>query len=629
MKKVLILSFIILVSCDLNFSGDDRYMWMENNDEQLAQWLQKQDTKYLNYKEKYKDTSPFFRKKGEEDQTDSLELSQKTRIGNYAFYEAKEGIYYEQDQATGNPDLFLSSEKLQFEPKLLETNFSKYLIIKGSRFLNDEVVVQIWDIDTKKLIKDFVVYDFPQAQATSKSLYFIEADKKDNSSLKQFNFASQSTEVIDLKSKFSLEIINSSHFITQLKNEFYVYTDQTENGPLKTIEFENELTFIGSRNNTLFFYDNQVDFTVFYSYDLESDHLQEVFKMNKQISIGKCLFNNGFIYFTFIENGKSNLFSLDIDTHRCKSVFKDELASLYINTYSENSIKVGYTSFPIPSISYELKDGQSLNKITEHLKPEFSNFKTEQKWVKNQRDSIPMIFYYKDSLLNTNSPLLLHVYGGFNQSVMPAYSEHINLFVQNGGVYAIAGVRGGGENGLSWHTSAILENKKNSFIDFGKCLDFISEQNISSPEQIGIYGFSNGGLIINDAILNHSEKFKVGVSIFGLSDMVNFDKYDQPKWYNEFGHPKNRTIKKYLKTYSPLHHLKKIPNQNLEILLITGDKDDRVSPFNSYKFVHGLEEFGNEAYLKVFKDIGHHFKDEKLDQLYDEAYSFMLYHISK
>lgn len=629
MKKVLILSFIILVSCDLNFSGDDRYMWMENNDEQLAQWLQKQDTKYLNYKEKYKDTSPFFRKKGEEDQTDSLELSQKTRIGNYAFYEAKEGIYYEQDQATGNPDLFLSSEKLQFEPKLLETNFSKYLIIKGSRFLNDEVVVQIWDIDTKKLIKDFVVYDFPQAQATSKSLYFIEADKKDNSSLKQFNFASQSTEVIDLKSKFSLEIINSSHFITQLKNEFYVYTDQTENGPLKTFEFENELTFIGSRNNTLFFYDNQVDFTAFYSYDLESDHLQEVFKMNKQISIGKCLLNNGFIYFTFIENGKSNLFSLDIDTHRCKSVFKDELASLFINTYSENSIKVDYTSFPIPSISYELKDGQSLNKITEHLKPEFSNFKTEQKWVKNQSDSIPMIFYYKDSLLNTNSPLLLHVYGGFNQSVMPAYSEHINLFVQNGGVYAIAGVRGGGENGLSWHTSAILENKKNSFIDFGKCLDFISEQNISSPEQIGIYGFSNGGLIINDAILNHSEKFKVGVSIFGLSDMVNFDKYDQPKWYNEFGHPKNRTIKKYLKTYSPLHHLKKIPNQNLEILLITGDKDDRVSPFNSYKFVYGLEEFGNEAYLKVFKDIGHHFKDEKLDQLYDEAYSFMLYHISK
>ncbi|GGE35532.1 prolyl oligopeptidase family serine peptidase [Psychroflexus planctonicus] len=627
MKKLLILSFIFLVSCSLNFSSDDRYMWMENDDKQLAAWLQKQDENYIKFKSNYEDTSLFFKKQNEEVKSDSLVLNLKTTIGNYFFYEAQDGIYYQHDEETEKPTLFLSSDALQFEPKLLETNFSNYLIIKGSRFLNDEVALQVWDIENKQLIADFIIYDFPKAQATSKFLYFFEADDEGKTVLKKFDFEKQTIDLLDLKSKFSLQVINSSSLITQLKNEFYLYTDQTEKDEPKTIDFENEFDFFGASDETLFFYDNQMDFTAFYSYDLQNDKVKEIFKMDKKISIEKCILNNGFIYFSFIEKGKSNLFSFDIHNHNYKPIFRNELARIQFKKYTETSIKIDYTSFHIPNISYELKADSSLVKITENLTPELSNFKIEQKWVKNQSDSIPMIFYYKDSLLNSNSPLLLHVYGGFKQSVMPAYSEHINLFVQNGGVYAIAGVRGGGENGISWHTSATLENKKNSFADFGKCLDFISEHKISKPKKIGIYGFSNGGLIINDAILNHSEKFKVAVSIFGLSDMVNFDKYDQPKWYNEFGYPKNRSIKKYLKTYSPLHQLKKISNQNLEVLLITGDKDDRVSPFNSYKFVHGLQEFENEAYLKVFQDVGHHFKGEKLNQLYDEAYSFMLYNL--
>ncbi len=602
-------------------------MWMENEEEQLTEWLQKQDENYYKYKLNYEDTSPFFKMKKDEVKTDSLILKNKTHIGNHYFYETQDCIFYQHDEEIGQPTLFLISDSLQFKPKLIQTNFSNYLIVKGSRFLNDEVKLQVWDVKNKNKIAEFVAYNYPKPQATAQHLYFFESAKDGSTQLQKFNFKRKTTDVLDLESKYSLQVINAKSLITKLENKYFVYQDQIEIEEPQTIDFDNKVVFIGAKNTTLYFYDNQNEYTSFYSYDLKNDKVNEVFKMKKKMSLEKAILQHDFIYFSFIEKGRNNLFSLNIQSKLCKAIFENELASINFYEHTENSIAIDYTTFNLPQVSYELKTDHKLEETSASLKPELSKFKIEQKWIQNETDSIPIIFYYKDSLAKANAPLLVEVYGGFNSSVMPAYSSHINTFVKNGGIYAIAGVRGGGENGIEWHQSAILENKKNSFTDFEKCLDFISQEEISNPQQIAIYGFSNGGLIVNDAIINYSEKFDVAVNMFGLSDMLNFHKYNQPKWYNEFGHPKNRSIKKYLATYSPLHHLKKLPNNELDLLFITGDKDDRVSPFNSYKFVHGLQEYKNEAYLRVFKNVGHHFQGEKLEQLYNESFAFIYYNL--
>lgn len=115
--------------------------------------------------------------------------------------------------------------------------------------------------------------------------------------------------------------------------------------------------------------------------------------------------------------------------------------------------------------------------------------------------------------------------------------------------------------------------------------------------------------------------------MFGLSDMENYTSYDQPKWINEFGNPSNKNIRKYLKSYSPLQNIDKLENKNLKLLLITGDKDKRVSPLNSYKFAYALLDEENDVYLKVFKDVGHGFTGAKLQDLYNEVYSFIFYHL--
>lgn len=223
----------------------------------------------------------------------------------------------------------------------------------------------------------------------------------------------------------------------------------------------------------------------------------------------------------------------------------------------------------------------------------------------------------------------MYGYGGFGRSIMPKFSTYINSFIENGGIYAIAGIRGGGEMGINWHKQASKNRKRQSFDDFNASLDFVIKNRISSPEKIAIIGASNGGLLINHSILNYSNKFKVAISMKGLSDMINYPNYNNGKyWINEYGNPKDNSMYEYLKSYSPLHNLKIVDNPNLKVLVVTGDKDDRVSPIHSYKFTYGLQEKNNKnVYLKVIKGVGHKLSKKTENELNSEIYGFIFYNM--
>ncbi|GGE09265.1 hypothetical protein GCM10010831_08540 [Psychroflexus salis] len=596
---------------------------MEKDSEKLDVWLHHQDSIYKCLSDNYIQEKLLFKQKISHDKSDSLIFLNKKRVGAYYVYQTKDGIYYQKTDQIDQQKLFLSIDELKFYPKIVETNYSNYLIIKGSRFLNDNVTLQVWDLDKKVLITELQIYDRPQAQATSTHLYFLKNDKKTKKELKKFNFEDRYIKKANLKSKYSFKVIDSTSVLTKLKNEVYIYSEHFKQNKPEVIKLPGNLKYIGKNNTSMYFYNNLVNITSFYSYNIKKKEFHEIYQLNRKVNIEKCIYHKDIIYYSFIERGRNNLYSLNYKKQSCNPILSDELAKIEFEKHRDNSILVTYKSFKIPVKKYEFSPENDLTLKYKNINQDLVDFKTVQKWVKNDNDSIPLIFYYKNSLVNSFSPTIVNVYGGFNKSIQPSYSKYINSFVEKGGVFVIAGVRGGGENGINWHTSATLLNKKNSFYDFEKCLDYIIENKISTSDQIAIFGASNGGLIVNNAILKFSEKFSVAISMFGLADMLNYTKYNQPKWYNEFGNPQNEKVKEYLKSYSPLHNLKKIENENLKILFITGDKDLRVSPFNSYKFVNGLQEFGNQAYLKVFQNVGHNFENGKLDELYTETYSFI------
>lgn len=612
--------FIFIYSCTTT-NEKKTFLWLEKDNLKKEEWLRKKNEEYLNYKSKYTDIIKSINY-NKEPKLNTFYLKQ--RIGDYIFYINEKGIYY-REKSKKKFILFNSVKNLNFIPEFITTNFSKYLIIKGSKLSNDKCTVQIWDINDKKLISEFSTNNYPTVQATSNNLYFSSSDKNGNIIINRFGFINKKTTIVNFKSVYSYRVIDKSKILTNNNSTFYLNDDKKKIISSKKL-FTKKVEFIDYNGDSFFFFKNEEEKTTFYKFNKEHNKLKKIHVINKKMTLTKCILNDNNLYFSFIENGQNNVSQINISNFKEKCFFSNELATIQIDK-SLNDLIITYSSFQIPKRYYSIKKN-ILSILLENKNDKLNNYKTKQKWVHYKNDSIPIILYYKDSI-KKNSPLILYGYGGFKRTIMPDYSKFINFFIEHRGVYVIAGIRGGGEMGLNWHNMAIKNRKKQSFYDYNACLDYIIEKKISSPKKIAIMGSSNGGLLVNYSILEYSKKFNVAISMKGLSDMVNYNKYDFGKyWINEYGNPSKKDMKKYLKGYSPLHNLRTIDNQNLSVLFVTGNKDDRVSPIHTYKFTYGLQMTNNnDIYLNMIENVGHRLPKNRYSKLYSEIYAFIFYNL--
>jgi prolyl oligopeptidase len=208
-------------------------------------------------------------------------------------------------------------------------------------------------------------------------------------------------------------------------------------------------------------------------------------------------------------------------------------------------------------------------------------------------------------------PVLLYGYGGFNVPMRPAFSEQMAVFMERGGVYAEAVLRGGGEYGKAWHDAGRLANKQNVFDDFCACARHFIQTGWSRPGRVAIIGASNGGLLVGACITQHPELFGAAVAEVGVLDMLRFHKFTIGwAWTSDFGDPDDPEQYLWPRAYSPLHHV--VPGTKYPPTLITtGDHDDRVVPGHSLKFtaalqaaVAGLPDAG-PILLRVETSAGH------------------------
>ncbi|HEX2717458.1 MAG TPA: prolyl oligopeptidase family serine peptidase [Gemmatimonadaceae bacterium] len=204
---------------------------------------------------------------------------------------------------------------------------------------------------------------------------------------------------------------------------------------------------------------------------------------------------------------------------------------------------------------------------------------------------VPMFITHRKGLvLDGSNPTMLYAYGGFNISTLPGFSSHVPMWLEMGGVWATANLRGGGEYGEEWHQAGMFEKKQNVFDDFIAAAEYLIREKYTSPSKLAIQGGSNGGLLVGAMLTQRPDLFAAALPAVGVMDMLRFHKFTGGKfWTVEYGSADDSTAFKYLRAYSPLQNIK--PGTCYPATLVTtADHDDRVVPSHSFKFTAEMQK---------------------------------------
>ncbi|MDF2773259.1 MAG: prolyl oligopeptidase [Geminicoccaceae bacterium] len=269
-------------------------------------------------------------------------------------------------------------------------------------------------------------------------------------------------------------------------------------------------------------------------------------------------------------------------------------ASGLVGRFDRPELFYSFTSplFPATAFVYDPATNTSRPFNPPKLTFDTSRFETKRVFY-NSKDGtrVPMfITHRRDLEKNGNNPSMLYAYGGFAVSTRPGFRPDVIAWVEQGGVYAVANIRGGGEYGEEWHRAGQFEKKQNVFDDFIGAAEYLIREKYTSPAKLAINGGSNGGLLVGAVMTQRPELFGVAVPQVGVLDMLRYDAFTGgAAWVTEYGASSDTTAFRYLRAYSPLHNVKSgvcYP----ATLLTTADHDDRVVPSHSYKFAATLQK---------------------------------------
>jgi prolyl oligopeptidase len=465
--------------------------------------------------------------------------------------------------------------------------------------------------------KDELIFDTSKTEAsftffTSKNrLFIIESDKSEIAK----NYYSAPLNQFPLQLEKFLENESSDFkFLHYRNNRVYFSTPKYDWGEIRSMDINNKN-------------DEKVVVPQIYNNLLADEYFLEDYIICKY----KTLTKNYLIVYD-----KDGVFIKKIDLPNgtdCRFKFFDsETKDLYVTFFSRT----------IPNQNYKinLNTGEANPFFNDYLRPKetffpLNYFETKAVYYKSRDGKdVPITIVYKKGItLDGNNPTLLEAYGGFGTVSQPFYETSILYFLEKGGVYAFAEIRGGGEKGRKWHTDGKGIKKMNSFNDFIDAAEFLIREKYTSPNKLAISGSSHGGLVVGAAMVKRPDLFKVAIPVAGKYDMVKSDLFTNGKYHlDEYGDPNIKAEFDAILDYSPYHNIKEGINYPTT-LIIAGENDDRVTPFQSYKFaakLQGREAQKNPVYIKVLKNSGHSGKSQTYNghvESQAEFMSFLLYHL--
>jgi prolyl oligopeptidase len=324
---------------------------------------------------------------------------------------------------------------------------------------------------------------------------------------------------------------------------------------------------------------------------------------------------SGYIFANYMKDAISVVKQFDYNGKLVREVALPGIgtASGFGGKEKETELYYSFTNYTTPGTIYSFNPKTGASAVYDQPKIDFKNGDFESKQVfypSKDGTKVPMIITYKKGLkLNGKNPTILYGYGGFNISLTPAFSISNAVWLEMGGVYAVANMRGGGEYGKKWHDAGTKLQKQNVFDDFIAAAEYLIAQKYTSSDFLAIKGGSNGGLLVGATMTQRPDLMKVALPAVGVMDMLRYHTFTAGAgWAYDYGTAEDsKEMFDYLKAYSPVHNVKsgvKYP----ATLVTTSDHDDRVVPAHSFKFAAELQEKQagiNPVLIRIETNAGH------------------------
>ena len=323
----------------------------------------------------------------------------------------------------------------------------------------------------------------------------------------------------------------------------------------------------------------------------------------------------GYIFTEYMIDAISRVYQYNYDGKLIREINLPGLgsASGFSGENDQTELYFSFSNYytPMSRFKYNVNSGEYSKFWNPEIDFDSSNYESEQVFY-NSKDGtkVPMIITYKKgAVLDGKNPTILYGYGGFNISQTPGFRVTNAVWLEQGGIYAVPNIRGGGEYGRKWHNAGVQTKKQNVFDDFIAAAEYLIENNYTSSDFLALRGGSNGGLLVGAVMTQRPELMKVALPAVGVLDMLRYHKFTSGAgWAYDYGtSDQSLEMFEYLKSYSPVHNVKE--NTIYPATLITtGDHDDRVVPAHSFKFAAELQEKGlknNPLLIRIETNAGH------------------------
>jgi prolyl oligopeptidase len=651
---------------------EDSYRWMENeNDTELKKWIEDQSNltfEYLNgvsfknkiknrLKELYNYSKYFFSKS----------------VGGKIIFSSNNGlqnqnIYYIQENIQEKAEILIDPNTMSEDGTVSVTlntssKDNKYLSFLQSQSGSDWQELKVINLETKETLKDIIKwvkftyvswykdgffysrYDIPEKgkELSEKNedmkIYYHKLGEEQSKDKLIFqdkdNPLRYSTAFVTKDEKYLVLSVSEGTYGNEIRIK---KTDEESDFKIVFKGFSNEYNYIDSLNGDLIFLTDE-DAPNKKVIKLNPETLKVETLIEEKSNTLENVFSTGDKIFTvYLENVSSKVLQYNINGDYEREINLPALGTVYeINGEKDKeNIFFSFTSFTYPTTLFVFNKNNG--EINEFKKPELnfniSEFETKQIFCESKDGTkIPVFLTYKKGLkLNGENPALLYAYGGFNVTIPPAFNPSMIFFIENGGVYAQANIRGGAEYGESWHKNGMLLKKQNVFDDFIAAAEYLIDNGYTSKEKLAVHGRSNGGVLIGAVINQRPDLFKVAFPQVGVMDMLRYHKFTIGwGWIVEYGNPEEEIHFKNILKYSPLHNIEE--KEYPAVMVMTADHDDRVVPAHSYKYTAMLQEkntSNNPILIRIDTKAGHGAGKsiEKLIEEISDQFTFLFINVN-
>ena len=356
----------------------------------------------------------------------------------------------------------------------------------------------------------------------------------------------------------------------------------------------------------------------------QQDHWNELLPQDPSATLEDVTRVDGKLYANYLRNAHSEISVYQTGENGLTNEGKVELPGLGtvsgLRRTGEGKIGFSYASYNFPNATLELEPGQTKPtvKTQDQVPFDFENFDVKQEWFRSvDGTKVPMFIVHKKGLEpDGETPTLLYGYGGFDVNMTPGFSKSTAHWLEQGGIYAVANLRGGGEFGAEWHEAGMLDRKQNVFDDFISAGQHLITAGYTNTDKLAVAGGSNGGLLTGAAVTQAPELFEAAIVQVPLLDMVRYDEFGIAKlWRAEYGSSTNEEQFEYIRDYSPYQNVKgKVERLGVPYpatFVMAGEKDSRTDPLHARKFAaelqraQGNDQVDNPVLLRIEANAGH------------------------